>query len=42
MDHFLRYLSTAPVLLTGLLSVTSIFIIFFNFIYPDALIFPSF
>jgi hypothetical protein len=39
---FLKYLSTAPVLMTALLSVTSGFIMFINFIYPDPLIFPSF
>lgn len=42
MNNFLTYLSTAPVLLTLLLSVTSIFVIFINFIYPDPLIFPTF
>lgn len=42
MNYFLKYLSTAPVLLTVWLSVTSGFIIFINFVYPDALIFPTF
>jgi hypothetical protein len=42
MSYFLKYLSTAPVLLTALLSVTSAFIMFINYIYPDPLIFPTF
>jgi photosystem I subunit 9 len=42
MNNFLKYLSTAPVLMTVWLSITSGFIIFINFIYPDPLIFPSF
>jgi Photosystem I reaction centre subunit IX / PsaJ len=42
MNDFLKYLSTAPVLLGALLSVTSTFIMFINFVYPDPLIFPSF
>lgn len=42
MNYFLKYLSTAPVLLTALLSVTSAFIMFINYIYPDPLTFPSF
>jgi len=42
MTNFLKYISTAPVLLTLLLSITSAFVIFTNFIYPDALVFPSF
>jgi photosystem I subunit 9 len=42
MNYFLKYLSTAPVLLTAWLSITSAFIIFINFVYPDPLIFPSF
>ena len=42
MKNFLKYLSTAPVLLTVWLSTTSAFIIFINFVYPDPLIFPSF
>lgn len=42
MSDFLKYLSTAPVLMTALLSVTSSFIMFINFVYPDALTFPSF
>jgi len=42
MNDFLKYLSTAPVLLTVWLSITSTFIMFANFVYPDPLIFPSF
>jgi len=42
MSAFLKYLSTAPVLLTLWLSITSSFIMFINFVYPDPLIFPSF
>jgi hypothetical protein len=42
MNDFLKYLSTAPVLLTAWLSITSAFIMFINFIYPDPLTFPSF
>jgi hypothetical protein len=42
MNNFLKYLSTAPVLMTIWLSVTSIFIMFINFIYPDPLVFPNF
>jgi len=42
MNYFLKYLSTAPVLLTVWLSITSGFIIFINFVYPDPLTFPSF
>jgi len=42
MNDFLKYLSTAPVLMTALLSFTTTFILFINFIYPDPLIFPSF
>jgi hypothetical protein len=41
MNDFLKYLSTAPVLMTALLSVTSAFIMFINFVYPDALTFPN-
>jgi hypothetical protein len=40
MNNFLKYLSTAPVLMTAWLSLTSAFIFFINFIYPDALTFP--
>jgi len=40
MSDFLKYLSTAPVLMTALLSVTSAFIMFINFVYPDQLTFP--
>lgn len=40
MNDFLRYLSTAPVLLTVWLTITSGFVIFINFIYPDALFVP--
>jgi photosystem I subunit 9 len=42
MSYFLKYLSTAPVLLTVWLSITSGFIMFINFVYPDPLTFPSF
>ena len=42
MNDFLKYLSTAPVLLTAWLSLTSVFLFFINTIYPDALIFPGF
>jgi len=42
MNDFLKYLSTAPVLMTALLSVTSAGIMFINFVYPDPLTFPSF
>jgi hypothetical protein len=42
MSDFLKYLSTAPVLMTALLSVTSAFIMFINFVYPDQLTFPVF
>jgi hypothetical protein len=42
MNDFLKYLSTAPVLLTAWLSVTSAFIMFINVVYPDPLIFPTF
>jgi photosystem I subunit 9 len=42
MNNFLKYLSTAPVLITAWMGLTSGFIIFINFIYPDPLIFPSF
>ena len=42
MNFFLKYLSTAPVLLTIWLSLTSSFIMFINFIYPDPLTFPIF
>jgi hypothetical protein len=42
MNDFLKYLSTAPVLLAALLAFTSSFIMFINFVYPDPLIFPSF
>lgn len=41
MSDFLKFSSTAPVLMTVWLSITSGFIIFINYIYPDALIFPS-
>ena len=40
MNDFLKYLSTAPVLMTAWLSITSTFILAMNFIYPDALTFP--
>jgi len=42
MNDFLKYLSTAPVLMTLWLSITSGFILFINFVYPDPLTFPSF
>jgi photosystem I subunit 9 len=42
MNYFLKYLSTAPVLMTVWLSITSGFIMFINFVYPDPLTFPSF
>jgi hypothetical protein len=42
MNDFLKYLSTAPVLLAAWLGLTSTFIMFINFIYPDPLIFPTF
>jgi hypothetical protein len=42
MNNFLKYLSTAPVLMTGWLAITSGFIIFINFVYPDPLTFPNF
>jgi hypothetical protein len=42
MSDFLKYLSTAPVLMTLWLSITSGFIMFVNFIYPDPLTFPAF
>jgi photosystem I subunit IX len=42
MNDFLKYLSTAPVLMTVWLSITSTFLFAMNFTYPDALIFPSF
>ena len=41
MNYFLKYLSTAPVVLTAWMSITSAFIIFINFVYPDPLVFPS-
>ncbi len=42
MNDFLKFFSTAPVILTLWLSITSAFIIFINFVSPDNLIFPSF
>nr|AYO28242.1 photosystem I subunit IX [Synura sphagnicola] len=42
MNFFLKYLSTAPVLLTAWLGITSAFIMFINYVYPDPLTFPSF
>jgi hypothetical protein len=42
MNNFLKYLSTAPVLMTAWLSITSAFIMFINFVYPDPLILPTF
>nr|BDA97132.1 photosystem I subunit IX [Cryptomonas borealis] len=38
--HFLKYLSTAPVLLTVWLSFTAALIIEINRFYPDVLYFP--
>jgi hypothetical protein len=32
---FQKYLSTAPVLMTAWLSITIVFILFINFVYPD-------
>ena len=40
MNNLLKYLSTAPVLMTAWLSITASFIFFINFVYPDALTFP--
>nr|YP_010444031.1 photosystem I subunit IX [Haramonas pauciplastida]UTE94918.1 photosystem I subunit IX [Haramonas pauciplastida] len=40
MKNLLKYLSTAPVLLTIWLSFTASFIIEINRLYPDPLIFP--
>ena len=37
-----KYLSTAPVLMTAWLSITTVFILFINFVYPDPLVFPKF
>ena len=42
MNDFLKYLSTAPVLMTVWLSITAAFIMFINFVYPSPLTFPSF
>ena len=42
MNNFLKYLSTAPVLLTIWLSLTSFFVMLINAIYPDPLTFPTF
>lgn len=42
MNYFLKYLSTAPVIMTVWMSITSAFIIFINFVYPDPLTFPTF
>jgi hypothetical protein len=42
MNDFLKYLSTAPVLMTAWLSFTTVFILFINFVYPDPLVFPTF
>nr|YP_010139374.1 subunit IX of photosystem I [Poterioochromonas malhamensis]QQK55040.1 subunit IX of photosystem I [Poterioochromonas malhamensis] len=39
MSDFLKYLSTAPVLLTVWLSITSIFVIFLNYLYPQILLY---
>jgi photosystem I subunit 9 len=40
MDNFTKYLSTAPVLITALMTFTAGFIIEANRFYPDALYFP--
>jgi hypothetical protein len=42
MNDFMKFFSTAPVVMTLWLSLTSSFIIFINFIFPDSLVFPSF
>jgi photosystem I subunit 9 len=42
MENFLKYLSTAPVLLAAWMIFTAGFIIEVNRFYPDALTFPSF
>jgi photosystem I subunit IX len=41
MDNLLKYLSLAPVLMTGWLSLTAAIIIIANYFYPDALYFPT-
>jgi len=41
MDNLLKYLSTAPVLLTAWMSLTAAIIILTNSLYPDALFFPT-
>lgn len=38
MNHFLKYLSTAPILLTVWLALTSVLIIFLNYLYPEYLL----
>lgn len=40
MKDFLKYLSTAPVLLTAWMTFTAGFVIEINRFYPDALTFP--
>nr|YP_010032278.1 PsaJ [Schizocladia ischiensis]QOW07485.1 PsaJ [Schizocladia ischiensis] len=42
MDNLLKYLSTAPVLLTIWMTFTAGFIIEVNRFYPDSLTFPVF
>lgn len=42
MENFLKYLSTAPVLLAAWMTFTAGFIIEANRFYPDALTFPVF
>jgi len=42
MNEFKTYLSTAPILLTVLMSFTAGLLIEMNRFYPDALYFPSY
>jgi photosystem I subunit 9 len=42
MDNLLKYLSTAPVLLTVWMTITAGLLIEANRFYPDALTFPAF
>jgi len=41
MNNLLKYLSTAPVLFFLWMTVTAAAIIVANFLYPDALFFPT-
>lgn len=41
MNQFLKYLSLAPVLFSFWISLTAAVIIVANYLYPDALFFPS-